>query len=95
MRQDILKVASSFRPLLLAHGYFPETVDRWIYKTQDELLNLKVHMYIKVSTRPSVIQHVTNDSSFSGTAAGQSRGDSQLLVEQLLDIFLYFYSLST
>ena len=47
MRQDIFKVASSFRPLLLAHGYFPETVDRWIFKTQDELLNLKVHMYVK------------------------------------------------
>ena len=62
MRQDILKVASSFRPLLLAHGYFPETVDRWIYKTQDELLNLKVHMYIKVSDLPTVIR--MRDSQF-------------------------------
>jgi len=46
-RQDFLRVISSFRPLLLAHGYPVELIDQWILNIQDELIHLRKKQYVK------------------------------------------------
>lgn len=50
MRQNILKVVSSWRPALLINGFPEESVDQWIAKAQDEILNRKTHIYVGVSS---------------------------------------------
>jgi len=46
-RTDFLQVASTFRPLLITHGHFEETVDKWIERSADELRNLRKKQYVK------------------------------------------------
>jgi hypothetical protein len=50
-RTDFLQVASTFRPLLITHGHFEETVDKWIERSSDELRNLRKKQYVKVRLR--------------------------------------------
>ncbi|KAG8904079.1 Eukaryotic peptide chain release factor GTP-binding subunit [Tulasnella sp. 403] len=54
MRQDTIRIVTSFRPLLLSHGYFPETIDRWTQKLNEELFpEPKKKVYVKTEATPS------------------------------------------
>ncbi|KAG8872852.1 hypothetical protein FRB97_007287 [Tulasnella sp. 331] len=37
MKHDTLELMSSLRPLLLAHGYFAETIDKWLENAKEEI----------------------------------------------------------
>lgn len=50
MRQDFYRLMEAFRPLLLSHGYFTQTVDTWITKVKEELAAMEKKMYVRVST---------------------------------------------
>ncbi len=49
MRQDAMRLSTAVRPLLISHGYFAQTVDSWAAKVKDELSNMKIRTYVKVS----------------------------------------------
>lgn len=55
MRQNILRVVSSWRPALLINGFPEESVDQWISKAQDEIVNRKSHIYVGVSSIDSLV----------------------------------------
>lgn len=46
-RQNVLRLVPAFRPLLLAYGYFDETIDKWILKVNEELRDLKRPLYVR------------------------------------------------
>lgn len=48
-RDDVLKVIGSFRALLVGSGHAPSDVELWHDNATDELTNLKVHLYFRVS----------------------------------------------
>lgn len=49
LRQNFFRLASSYRPMLLSHGFHEDVVDRWIAKTREEIYTMKLHMYSRVS----------------------------------------------
>ncbi|KAG8855154.1 hypothetical protein FRB96_007192 [Tulasnella sp. 330] len=50
MGEDARALCEACRPLLLSHGYFPETVEKWISSADDEIRNVKAKQYIRVRT---------------------------------------------
>lgn len=49
LRENQSDVGVHLRPAFIAAGHPPETVDLWTLKLNDELANLKAHMYVRVS----------------------------------------------
>ncbi|KAG8872851.1 hypothetical protein FRB97_007286 [Tulasnella sp. 331] len=47
MGEDARALCEACRPLLLSHGYFPETVEKWISSADDEIRNVKAKQYIR------------------------------------------------
>ncbi|KAG8988853.1 hypothetical protein FRB94_002183 [Tulasnella sp. JGI-2019a] len=45
MMHDTIVFMNSVRPMLLAHGYFEETVDQWLAKAIDELKHVRKKQY--------------------------------------------------
>lgn len=43
-RQNFFRLVTSWRPALLINGFPEESVDEWIAKARDEIVNRKTHI---------------------------------------------------
>lgn len=48
-RQNFFKLVTSWRPAFLTHGFDEADVDNWIAKAREEIVNMKPHVYVRVS----------------------------------------------
>lgn len=64
VRQNFLRIVGAWRPALLTHGYAEDTVDEWIAKARDEIVNMKPHIYVGVSTVLSAFRILLDTTTF-------------------------------
>lgn len=76
-RQNFYRFCTSWRPQALSHGCSAEIVDEWIAKAQEEIVNVRSHIYVgvRVPAKPTCYRLLI--STRSGKRAGPLSPDVQ------------------